>query len=144
MGYRDKNGIVGQYRGENVFVIGYKDLKPPAPNDTTIYAVRIDDGHQKDWLDLVQGGKYIGTMTDSGRVEIYDASRRREYKFYTKEKQLSKPVIKRTPEPAPEPIKDVNALVLNTEYGYGVYSKIVDDFFHGLDKLWEEIDEGLK
>ena len=144
MGYRNQNGIVGQYRGENVFVIGYKDLKPPVPNDTTIYAVRIDDGHQKDWLDLVQGGKCIGTMTDSGRVEIYDASRRREYKFYTKEKQPSKPVPEFEIKKTPEPIKDVNTLVLNTEYGYGVYSKIVDDFFRGLDKLWEEIDEELK
>jgi hypothetical protein len=142
MGYRDQHGVVGQYRGENVFVVGYKDLKPSAPNDHTIYAVRIDDGHQKDWLDLVQGGKFIGTMTDSGHVEIYDASRRRPYKFYTKEKQPSKPVPEYTIEKVaePEPIKDVSTLVLNTEYGYGVYSKIVDDFFHGLDKLWDELE----
>ena len=142
VGYRDKNGIVGQYRGENVFVIGYKDLKPPAPNDTTIYAVRIDDGHQKDWLDLVQGGKCIGTMTDSGRVEIYDASRRREYKFYTKEKRPSKPV----PEQrlAAQLQEGPTIRELDVSAGYGEFSRIVDDFFHGLDKLWEEIDEGLK
>lgn len=82
-------------------------------------------------------------MTDSGHVEIYDASRRREYKFYTKEKkQPSKPVpeykIEKVAEP--QPIKDVSTLVLNTKYGYGVYSKIVDDFFHGLDKLWDELE----
>lgn len=140
MGYRDQNGIVGQYRGENVFVVGYKDLKQPAPNDHTIYAVRCNNN---DKLELVQGGKFIGTMTDSGHVEIYDASRRRPYKFYTKEKQQpSKPVpeyeIKKVADP--EPIKDVSTLVLNTEYGYGVYSKIVDDFFHGLDKLWDELE----
>ena len=141
MGYRDQNGIVGQYRGENVFVVGYKDLKPPAPNDHTIYAVRIDDDHQKDRLDLVQGGKLIGTMTDNGHVEIYDASRRRPYKFYTKEKKKKQP-SKQVSEYKvdPQPIKDVSALVLNTEYGYGVYSKIVDDFFNGLDKLWNELE----
>ena len=81
-------------------------------------------------------------MTDSGHVEIYDASRRRPYVFYTKKQQPSKPVpeykIEKVAEP--EPIKDVNDLVLNTEYGYGVYSKIVDDFFHGLDKLWDELE----
>lgn len=141
MGYRDQNGIVGQYRGENVFVVGYKDLKQPAPNDHTIYAVRCNNN---DKLELVQGGKFIGTMTDSGHVEIYDASRRREYRFYTKEKQSNKPTpefeIKKVAEPASEPIKNVNDLVLNTEYGYGAYSKIVDDFFHGLDKLWDELE----
>ncbi len=80
-------------------------------------------------------------MTDSGHVEIYDASRRRPYVFYTKEKQPRKPVPEyKVAESTPQPIKDVSTLVLNTEYGYGVYSKIVDDFFKGLDKLWDELE----
>ena len=146
MGYRDQNGIVGQYRGENVFVVGYKDLKQPAPHDHTIYAVRIDDDHQRDRLDLVQGGKLIGTMTDSGHVEIYDASRRRPYKFYTKEKQPSKPVpeyeIKKTPEQrlAAQLREEPTIRELDVSAGYGEFSRIVDDFFHGLDKLWDELE----
>ena len=140
MGYRDQNGVVGQYRGENVFVIGYKDFKHPAAHDHTIYAVRCNNN---DKLELVQGKMLIGTMTDSGHVEIYDASRRRGYKFYTKEKQPSKSVPEykiAEPASAPEPITDVSTLVLNTEYGYRAYSKIVDDFFKGLDKLWDELE----
>lgn len=148
MGYRDQNGVVGQYRGENVFVIGYKDLKPPAAHDHTIYAVRIDDDHQKDRLDLVQGRMLIGTMTDSGHVEIYDSSRRRLYKFYTKEKQPSKPVpeyeIKKTPEQrlAAQLREEPTIRELDVSAGYGEFSRIVDDFFRGLDKLWLELEVG--
>lgn len=143
MGYRDQNGIVGQYRGANVFVIGYKDFKQPAPNDTTIYAVRID---QKDKLDLVQGRMLIGTMTDSGHVEIYDASRRREYKFYIKEKQPSKPVpeykIEKTPKQRPtvQSQEEPTVRELDVSAGYGQFSRTVDDFFKGLDKLWDELE----
>ena len=142
MGYRDQNGIVGQYRGANVFVIGYKDFKQPASSDTTIYAVRSDAQHQKDKLDLVQGRMLIGTMTDSGHVEIYDASRRREYKFYTKEKKPSKPVpeykIEKTP--AVQPQEEPTIRELDVSAGYGQFSRTVDDFFKGLDKLWDELE----
>lgn len=143
MGYRDQNGVVGQYRGENVFVIGYKDFKQPAPNDHTIYAVRCNNN---DKLELVQGSKFIGTMTDSGHVEIYDSSRRREYRFYTKEKQPSKPVpeyeIKKTPEQklAAQLQAEPTIRELDVSAGYGEFSRIVDDFFKGLDKLWDELE----
>ena len=135
MGYRDQRGIVGQYRGEDVFVIGYKNFKQPAPDDTTIYAVVSDAAHQK--LELVRGEQLIGVMTDSGYIEIYDAARRKGYKFYTKEQQPSKP------EPEYEivqPREEPTVRELDVSGGYGEFSRTVDDFFKGLDKLWEELE----
>ena len=142
MGYRDKNGLVGQYRGQDVFVIGYKDLKPPKDGDETIYAVRCNNN--KD-LELVQGCRFIGTMTDSGHVEIYDMSRRRPYRFY-KAPGLDEYEEKKKPVQTPTPVAEAidYSKPLEVEFGYGEYSKVVDNFFKGLDKLWEEIDASIK
>ena len=81
---------------------------------------------------LVFAGWMIGTMTDGGRVDMYDSDARRRYPF---------------PKPAPAPVKteptpSVFPQELNVEFGYGEYSKVVDDFFKGLDKLWEELEVG--
>ena len=137
MGYKDKNGIVGQYRGHDVYVIDYEKLTPPDDGDEIWYAVRR---HGAKDLELVHGDFMIGTMTDSGHVEVFDRSRRVAYKFFTIPKKPNKPKqefeIKQVEEPEVHP--------LDVEFGYGEYSKVVDDFFKGLDKLWEEIDTSLK
>lgn len=111
----------------------------PAKNDTTIYAVRCSNN---ELLELVQGEMFIGTMTDSGHVEIWDKSKRRKYRFYRapgldeyKEKE-KKPPIQYTPT---TPEVDYSQ-PLNVEFGYGAYSTIVDNFFKGLDKLWDELE----
>ena len=74
-------------------------------------------------------------MDDSGRVEIY--KRRTEYRYYKPQE-----VKREAPEWTFE--KRVSAepedLVLNVEFGYGAYSKVVDNFFKGLDKLWAELE----
>lgn len=128
MGYRDKNGVVGKYRGHNVYVTKYVDLKPEWKYDKdTIYAVVCNNN--KD-LELVLEGKLIGEMTDGGNVTLFDGSR--NYRW-PQEKKVSKPqpvLDKEIPEPEE----------LNVEFGYGAYSKVVDDFFKGLDKLWAELE----
>lgn len=140
MGYRDKNGIVGQYRGTDVYIIAYKDLtESMTKSSDTIYAVRCNNN---DNLELVQRGRLIGTMTDSGHVELWDSSRRRNYRCY-KAPGLSEQPIKKVEwsiKEAPEP--DLSQ-ALNVEFGYGAYSKTVDNFFKGLDKLWAEIDASI-
>lgn len=137
------HGIVGKYRGEDVCVVGYKDLRRPAPNDHTIYAVRCNNN---DNLELVQDGKFIGTMNDYGYIELYDTPRRREYRFYAEKQQPSKPVpeyeIKKVAEQklAVQLQEEPTIQGLDVSMGYGEFSRIVDDFFHGLDKLWGELE----
>ena len=131
MGYRDKNGVVGKYRGHDVYVVSYVDLEPEWKYDrTTIYAVRCNNNKN---LELVLEGKLIGEMTDGGNVSLFEA--RREYRW-PQEKKVSKP----------QPVLDREIPTveeLNVEFGYGEYSKVVDEFFKGLDKLWYEIDASL-
>jgi len=134
MGYRDKNGIVGKYRGHDVYVVSYGDLEPEWKYDKdTIYAVRTDAKHQN--LELVLEGKFIGEMTDGGNVTLFDGSR--NYRWPQDKKPFVAPQQKEVPE------LDLSASALNVEFGYGAYSKVVDDFFKGLDKLWDEIDASL-
>ena len=142
MGYRDRNGIVGQYRGENVCVVAYKDLKLPAKNDTTLYAVRSNDS---ELLELVQGDMLIGTMTDSGHVELWDKFKRRKYEFYKAPglDEYKTPVIWEVKHTPVAPATDYSK-PLDVEFGYGAYSTIVDNFFKGLDQLWAEIDNSLE
>ena len=90
---------------------------------------------------------FVGTMTDDGHVEIYDASRRREYRFY-KAPGLDEYEEKKTPvmwEVKQTPAEAIDySKPLDVEFGYGAYSTIVDNFFKGLDKLWAEIDSSLE
>ena len=128
MGYRDKNGVVGKYRGHDVYVTKYINLEPEWKYDkSTIYAVVCNNNKN---LELVLEGKLIGEMTDGGNVNLFDGSR--NYRW-PQEKKVSKP----------QPVLDKEVPTveeLNVEFGYGAYSKVVDDFFKGLDKLWAELE----
>lgn len=143
MGYYHQNGVVGQYRGTDVYVIAYKDLTETQTKTTdTIFAVRCNNN---DKLELVQRGRLIGSMTDDGHVELWDNSRRRNYRCYNAPGMKEQPVQKTaTPEwsVSDAPAAELGA-PLNVEFGYGVYSKVVDNFFKGLDQLWAEIDASI-
>lgn len=111
MGYLDKTGIVGTYHGYNVYVINYEDFSKPDVEDDTIYAVKRRGANI---MDLVQHTDLIGHMDNDGLVEIMQ-----KIKFFfaePKQEEVSAPV------------------------GYSCYSRVVDEFFAGLEKLWEEMD----
>lgn len=138
MGYREQRGVVGQYRGNNVSVIAYKDLTESMTKTTdTIFAVVCNNN---DKLELVQRGMYIGTMTDGGKVEIFDNGRRRAYNCHKEQKPIQKV---ETPEWTVKEKEVDLSQALNVEFGYGAYSKVVDNFFKGLDQLWAEIDAAI-
>ena len=111
MGYRDRNGIVGKYKGCNVYVIDYEDLTPAEPKDNTIYAVRFKGDKI---LTLLQKNKKIGYMNDAGEVNLTDTVM--PFDFY------SVPVKK---EPKEEPMGDI----LDANIDYTRYSAVVDKFF---------------
>lgn len=121
MNYYNRNGVIGSYQGQEVYVISYKDFayEMSKENPEMLYAVRRNDGK----LDIVEDGMLIGIMTDGGNVETYKWSRRSPYEFYQKEEEVP---------PTTEKV-DVSE-------GYGYYSQVVDKFFDGLEQLWAEID----
>lgn len=115
MNYSNENGKVGTYRGYDVCIVDYEKLKP-GDNTGTIFAVRIKN--RKNFI-MVQNDLVVGTMRFDGSVEM---SRRIEkFKFYK----------------APEVVAEEKTETEVKEYKE--YSKTVDNFFDGLEKLWQEI-----
>ena len=114
MGYRDKNGIVGKYKGYDVCVVGYEDFTPAESRDNTIYAVRFKRDRV---LTLVQNNKKIGYMNDAGEVDL-TMNHSIPFNFYCV------PVEKETKEET-----EVEKDILDTDIDYARYSAVVDKFF---------------
>ena len=60
--YFDKNGIVGQYKGKNVYVIDYERYIDIKPQQDTIYAIRGTHRKGDKTMDFVLEDMLIGTM----------------------------------------------------------------------------------
>lgn len=85
--YKQLRGIVGQYRGSDVYVIPEKDfnLKESSKDSRLIYALIVPN--RKDLL-LVSSGMAIGDMTPSGYVTMWEKS---EF-YYGPEKEIEEPI----------------------------------------------------
>lgn len=83
---------------------------------------------------MVWDGFIVGELDDSGEVHLYSD---KKGKYVWPEKKKKKKVEQRKEE-----VKevDLDKLALNVSNGYGQFSKVVDGFFAGLEKLWQEID----
>jgi hypothetical protein len=138
MGYLNKHGVVGQWKGKDVYVVDFDDLKQEWKFDNeTIFAVRRPE---KDVLDLVLEGVYIGNLNDAGHVQMCDNYQRKQYKWPEKKKKKVEYTVA-APKEQQQPVEvNIDRLVLDVSGGYGQYSKIVDSFFEGLEKLWQEIE----
>lgn len=82
---------------------------------------------------MVWDGFIVGELEDSGEVHLYP---NKKGKYVWPEKK------KKKVEQRKEEVKEVDLekLALNVSNGYGQFSKVVDGFFAGLEKLWQEID----
>lgn len=85
--YRYKMGIVGQFNGNDVYVIPEKDfdLARTQKNKGMIFA--LSSGN-KELLDLVSDGMWIGQMTAQGQVGLFEKSR------FFEERRLADPQLK--------------------------------------------------
>lgn len=87
---------------------------------------------------MVWDGFIVGELDDSGEVHLYP-NKKGKYIWPEKKKKKAEPVKKRKEEVEVKEI-DLDKLALNVSNGYGQFSKVVDGFFAGLEKLWQEID----
>lgn len=131
MGYYEETGLVGKYRGYNVYMTWYEEFQ--RGENGILYAVKYRN-NKKDF-DLVLDGKKIGTMNSAGQVNIYSVNRQVPFKYWEtpKKKNVEEKKIE-------IPIYHTEVRVSEPEYDTGV----VDNFFKGLKQLWKEIDESLK
>lgn len=131
MGYYEETGLVGKYRGYNVYMTWYEEFQ--RGENGILYAVKYHN-NKKDF-DLVLDGKKIGSMSSAGQVNIYSVSRQVPFKYYEAPKK------KKVEEKKTEiPIYHTEVRVSEPEYD----TRVVDNFFKGLKELWKEIDESLK
>ena len=113
-------GIIGFYRGQEVYVIDYKDFtyEMSKGNPEILYAVKRND----DKLDIVENGLLIGAMTYGGSIDIFAYKHRHPYAFYQKKEAF---------------ITTKHETVVED---YSQYAEVVNEFFDGLEQLWAEID----
>ena len=135
MGYLSQRGKVGQYKGKDVYVFELSDVEPWMKHTDHIFLAMIrPEGHH---AQLVLDGIIVGEMDDAGCIKLYENGKRRAYVWD------EEPVVKKKyPKKEKEEVKevDLDKLALNVSNGYGQFSKVVDGFFAGLEKLWQEID----
>lgn len=131
MGYYEETGLVGKYRGYDVYMVWYEEFQ--RGENGVIYAVKYHN-NKKDF-DLVLDGKKIGSMSSAGQVNIYSVTRQVPFKYYEVPK---KKVEEKKTEILP---RNMEVRVSEPEY---YDTEVVDNFFKGLEQLWKEIDESLK
>lgn len=131
MGYYEETGLVGKYRGYNVYMTWYEEFQ--RGENGILYAVKYYN-NKKDF-DLVLDDKKIGTMNSTGQVNIYPVNRQVPFKYYEAPK---KKVEEKKTEILP---RNMEVRVSEPEY---YDTGVVDNFFKGLKQLWKEIDENLK
>lgn len=141
MGYLNQRGKIGQYKGKNVYVYELSEVEPWMKHTNEMFLAIIEP-NSRNRAPLVLDGIIVGELDDGGSVNLYENGKRRAYVWPEEE-----PVIKKKlPEwevkkQEPKPVEtDPMKLVLDVSKGYGQYSKIVDSFFEGLEKLWQEIE----
>lgn len=132
MGYYEETGLIGKYRGYDVYMVWYEEFQK-GESSGIIYAIKYRN-NKKDF-DLVLDGKKIGTMNSAGQVNIYSVNRQVPFKYYEAPKKR-----KAEEKKIETPISRMEVRVSEPEYDTGV----VDNFFKGLEQLWKEIDESLK
>lgn len=144
MGYLSQKGKIGQYKGKDVYVYELSEIEPWMKHTNEMFLAILEPNGRRKAV-LVLDGIIVGELDDYGSVNLYENGKRKAYVWPEEE-----PVIKRklpeweaknTPAPTPVPVEvKLEKLVLDVSKGYGQYSKVVDGFFEGLEKLWQEID----
>lgn len=127
MGYLDRKGHLGAYKGKNVYAIDYKDFrKEDTVNSSKIFAVKKPGN---DFLFLVFKGTLMGTMDDEGYIDTHIGYPGAMFKFYEPPRYQEVEVVRENK--VPEEPKDIV---------FSDYSKTVDKFFEGLHELWKEME----
>ena len=127
MGYYDKKGCLGTYKGVDVCSIDYVLFTKDRAKEECIFAVK--GVNRYDPMPLVYQGEVIGWLSDDGDIAV--AKRREKYKFYERKFHKTKPQ---------EETKEVEVKVEMPQIDYTDYTYVVDSFFEGLHELWKEME----
>ena len=117
--YRYMSGVVGQYKGSDIFVVPEKDFKLGRSKKDRQTWFALADG-KKEEMPLISGGMWIGNMSPQGLVDLFPESQ-----FWPPEK---KKVVEKVvfPDEMEEPVKPVEV-----PKGPWVGEKTIDDYLAG-------------
>lgn len=124
MGYYNKNGYVGDYKGKQVYVINEEDYTEDKKTSHFIYAIR----KMNNSFDLVYQGFLFAIMWDDGTIMNLH---KKPWNFKKSKKSIE---VKEEEE-----VKiDIN------KSDFSEYAQVVDDVFKNLNNWWEDLKkEGI-
>ena len=126
MDYYYETGLIGSYKGHQVWITDYEDFcKEATENSDTIWAVRVRPDQA---FKLVFRGVQIGIMSHSGEVSLFH--KEKPFNFYYREEKKSKETSE---------VKEVPL-----EINYSDYTQPVDIFFKNLKDWWKDLDKDLE
>ena len=126
MNYYYETGLIGNYRGREVWIINYEDFcKEDTENSNIIWAVKVGPDQT---MKLVFRGSQIGIMSHIGEVSLFH--REKPFNFYHREEKESKNSVVVEEKPL--------------EIIYSNYTQPVDMFFKNLKDWWKDLDKELK
>lgn len=133
MGYYNKSGYVGDYKGKEVYVINREDYtKGKVNNESIIYAIRQEDGIK---LDLVFKGYRIGLMWDNGNVLTVEKT---PWVFKKASKSKSKSKVKTENKVKKE---DIDIDNYDFSIDFSEYETVVNDVFKNLETWWKDLEK---
>lgn len=141
MGYLSQRGKIGQYKGKDVYVYELSEIEPWMKHTNEMFLAILEPNGRRRAV-LVLDGIIVGELDDGGSVNLYENGKRKAYVWPEDEPVMKRklPELEKAPkETQPVEVK-LEKLVLDVSKGYGQYSKVVDKFFEGLEKLWQEIE----
>lgn len=129
MDYYYETGLIGSYKGHQVWIVDYKDFcKEDTINSDTIWAIKVGPDQV---MKLVFRGSQIGLMSHSGEVSLFH--KEKPFNFYHREEKK----FKETPVAV-----EVEEVPL--EINYSDYTQPVDMFFKNLKEWWKDLDKDLE
>lgn len=131
MGYYNKSGYVGDYKGKEVYVINREDYtKDKVNNKNIIYAIKQKDNVE---LDLVFKGYHIGVMWDDGNILTLNKT---PWVFKEAPKPKSKVKVKTKVKK-----EDIDIDNYDFSIDFSEYETVVNDVFKNLETWWKDLEK---
>lgn len=135
MGYYNKHGYAGDYKGKAVYVIDKEEYTKDKVDSPYIYAIRQKNNAE---LDLVFKGYHIGIMWDDGNILPLNRTPW-TFKEAPKPKSKSKTKVKVKSKVKKEESVDIDSYDFSIDFSE--YETVVNDVFKNLETWWKDLEK---
>lgn len=132
MGYYNRHGYVGEYKGRDVYVIDREVYTRDKIDSPYIYAIRRKNREE---LDLVFHGKCFGAMWDDGTIVNFRTQTPWVFKEPKKKKK------KRIEVKVERKEESVNIDNYDFSVDFSEYEAVVNNVFKNLNKWWKDLEK---